>query len=635
MPVIEFGKTLKELRQRKGWQQERLLNTFSDYYPVINRLERGELLPRDDAMYQIMDVLETPIDEIIYPHLGKQSMDAYALRNKLIHALDSKDLLEAQAAYDEISAMLDISDKLNRQFMLMQQARILELQGKPADKIMPLVLSGINETFEDFSENSPGDKVLVFEEPELFHILAKLHARNGNMSAAIKMLEDTKQGLQRLPTGERERDRRIMPIILSLADCQLKVKAYANVLETCETGLYISAMRTNGQGTPELLAYKADALFNMGKRQEVTPLLRMAFAGYLMLGEKEMAIDILAKAGKDYGITFETYGMENLDIPARKLTSYARGKIPSCNTLGDTLNILREEAGLSKSALCKGICSVSNLLKIENDDIKGHIHYVEPMMQRLGRDPMLYFNFFLLRKDFEARELKDLINLLLIHRKRDQASAALEKLKTYKAYTSGVNLQFVLRVEAALFATSQGATHPKVEDMLLEALHTTCPKFNEKDIIDYPLTHDESVIINMLAGFHMENKDLRRAAKIYEALLDNLNRRYVDEQEKSRMYPAVMFNYSTCLGRLDRRLEALEIVAEAEEFSRNRGRLDSLPTLISNKAYNLYMRGGKDKSLPYFALSYYGYAIFEDYGRAVNMSIKQDQAMRFFGIKFD
>jgi len=626
----------KEMRQRKGLQQEQLLDIISEYSPVINRLERGELLPRPDATNYIMDKLGAQVKEVIYPHLGEQSIEVYALRGRLIQALDNKDLPEAQAVYDKISGLIDLGIPESRQFFLSQKARLLEMQGAPSNEIMPLVQKGIKETYDDFNESSPGEKVLILEEPELFHTLARLHIRNGDLPAAARILEETMHGLQRLPTGERERDRRIIPIILSLVDCRQKTGAYEDALKTCDMGLNISAMRSNGQGTPELLLHKAAAWLSLGRgKEEAARLIRMGFAGHMTLGEKELAMDALGKAKKDYGITFETYGMENLDIPPRKWMPYARGKVPPHNSIGEMIKILREEKKITITDLCRGICSISNLHKIENGDVHGHVHYVEPLMQRLGRDPMMYFNFFLLRRDFEAHELKDLIRLLLIFRKHDEAAAALEKLKTYKAYKKGANLQFVRRVEAALFVAAYKYTHPEVEKMLLEALRLTCPQFEEKDISGYHLTLDESVIINMLASHYMEKKELKRAAKIYEALLDNLNRRYVDEQEKARMYPTVMFNLTTCQGRLNRRDEAMETIKVADEFSRSRGRLDSLPSLMANKAYNLYMKGDKEKSLPYLALAYYGFEIFKDYGRAVSMTTWQEQAKELFGIEFD
>ena len=656
--TINLGGTVKELRIRKGLQEEYLLQMLSnaDYFPVLNRIERGMLLPKPDAVPALLEALGAPMEEIVYSTIGDEPT-AHMLRHTLLHALDNKYLPEAQAIYENLTAIVggngDDTDTTTQQFILSQRARLLELQGKPASEIMPLVYEGLMLTLDDFNEDSPGEAVLVYEEPELFHTLARLHAKGGNFASAIKILTDTLRGLQKLPTGERERDRRIVPIVLSLADCQLKAGDYSKVLETCELGIHTAAMRSAGQGIPEFMLYNAAALFSLGNaKEEIAPWLKMSFAGHIMLGERDMAMDVLRKSKEDFGISFKTYGMEELDIPQSKKVPYAQGTMPHYGLIGYMIRFWRDEARLNQKQLCQGICSASNLNKIEKGEIHGHMHYIEPIMQRLGRDPLLYFNFFLLLADFEAKELRDMIHLLMGQRKHKAAATALEKLKTYKAYGAEIetkpgtkarpapkpNLQFVKRIEATLYAAenrTKDGPSPETERKLLEALHITWPQFKEKDISSYPLTLDESVLINYLANYYMENKELERAAKMYKGLIDNLKKRYVDEREMARMYGTVMFNYSTCLGRMEMRVEALEVIDEAAEFSRIHSRLSTLPVLMGNKAFNLYKRGKEVEALPYLALAYYGCMMFKDYGRAGHMSIIQDQAMRFFDIQFD
>jgi len=627
---------MNELRQRRGWQQERLLDELAFYAPVMHRLEKGGQLPREDSLSHVLDKLGAPLDEFICAHFEGQPLWVYALCDELVQALDCNDIEMARGLYDEISLIEDLSaNEIGQQFLLSQGARLLELQGKLDDEILPMVLDGIGITYDDLDENSPGDKVLLFEEPELFHTLARIYARKGELKAAIKILAETVSGLQRLPTGERERDRRVAPLLLSLVDCQLKIGAFNDALDTCELGIHISAIRNIGIRVPDFLLNKAYALQALHRHSDIVPILRMVYAGFLLLGEKARADDVLAKAYDDFGVTFKTYGMENLDIPQVKRQPYKRGAVPACKNIGEMIRILREEAGISLKELSQGICSIANLSKIENNEIKAHMHYVEPILQRLGRDPLLYCNFFLRKDDFEARELRDLIQLLFMIGNSKQASEALKKLKKYKAYKSKANLQFVKRVETILFAVENGDDHPDNEVMRLEALRLTWPNFDEKDISRKPLTLDESFIISGLAWYYMNKGELKRASKIYESLLENIDRRYVDEYEKARVYNGNLIDYTTCLGRMDRRTEALEILDEAENFEQSRGALSPLPMIAANRAYSLYERGEKEKSQAYFAMAYYGFLMFKDYGRAAHIKIAQRLVRERFGFEFD
>ena len=633
MANTHVGSTIKNLRARKKWQQEKLLSMLDYYEPNMYRLELGMQMPGSDSLRDVMEILDAPMNEMLCPRLENQPMEVYVLRYRLQQALDNKCLHESQNLYVEMLSMMNHKDPVNRQFILCQRARLMELQGKETAEILSIVLEAILQTYKEFNEDSPGNDVLLFEEPVLFHILAKLYARLGRRQDSIRILKQTCFGLQKFSIGERERDRRAVPILLTLADMLMQAGEYQEAIQICEVGINTSAMRCLGQGMPEFMQLKSDAMKKHDPCAKIDQLLRMAFAGFLLLGEREKAIAVIEGAKKKHGITVNTYGMENADVATVKKVPYARGLPPACHSIGEMIHILRIEAGLTLAELCQGICSIPTLSRIEKGEIKGHMYYIEPILQRLGRDPLLYCNFFLSRRDFEAIEIRDMIHLLLIHRKYDQAAELLEKLKTYKSFESRSNLQFVRYVEIVLQTRKQkDIESSEIEKMLLETLHMTCPKFNEDWIKYYPLTHRESILINRLANLYMKTGELSRSANIFAALITNLDRRYVDEFEKARIYAAVMFNYSTCLGRADRRKEALEVIEKALEFEQSRGRLSSLPDLIFNKAYCIFVKGNESTCLPYFVLSYYGSCLFEEYGQANNISITHKFIYEKFGL---
>ena len=547
MAHIYFGSTLKELRARKKWQQEKLLDMLEHYMPSVYRLESGVQMPGSDSLRLVMDALDAPIEEILCPHLDDQPMEVYILRDRLLQALDNKDLHEAHKLYNEVVALMQHEGPVNRQFVLSQQARLMELRGEDAADILPLVIDGLMQTYEDFNEQSPGNNVLIFEEPELFHTLARLKARLGELQEAIGMLKETYDGLQRFSIGERERDRRSVPILLTLAGLHMQAGELQEAIKICNVGMDTSAKRSTGRGMPEFMHIKTEAMLRLNPKTKCDNMLRMALAGHLLLGEREKADAILMNTKRNFGITVNTYGMENADIAPVIKVPYARGLPVACKSIGKMIRILREQAKLTLGDLSQGIYSTANLSKIEKGEIQGHMFYIEPILQRLGRDPSLYCNFFLLKKDFEAIEMRDMIHLLLIHHKYDKAAELLKKLKTFDSFKSRANLQFVRSVELELKLINQSDLNPSdAENMLLETLRMTCPKFDEDRTKHYPLTHNESILINKLAIHYMETGELSRAANIFAALIANLDRRYVDEFEKARMYASVMFNYSTC-----------------------------------------------------------------------------------------
>jgi len=636
MSILYYGKTIKELRERKRWSHWQLINNLNYYEPVLHRVEKGILLPGDENVSHILDTLGLTLDDFLVPHFEGQSIDIHILCDQLLHALYTKEAEKALSLFNKLLAIKDFNSKpINHQFFLSQKAKLMELQGRPDNEIMLLVQEGLEITLENSNTNDPRNIALLFEEPELFHTLARIHARKGDTSTAIRILTETRNGLIRQPTGKRERDRYIIALLLTLAECQLQACAYQDALDTCDLGIHTSAIRSEGMSTPDFMLFKVKALHGLGQEQQLTSLLRLAYTGYLLLGEKEKADNVMRIAKQEFCVQFNTYGMDELDIPKVKKQPYARGKTPSCDSIGEMIFLLRKEAGLSLKELSQGICSTANLSKIENKRIKAHMHYVEPLLQRLGRDPQLYCNFFLRKDEFEARELRDYIHLLLVTNNHDKAAEELVKLKEYKKYNTGVNLQFILRAEAMLFMKNHGAKNPEFEKQLIEALALTWPDYNEDDLYRKPLTYNESIIIDCLAISYMASEDYKRACKIYEALISNLDRRYVDVREKSRMYAGLIYNYSICLAKLDRRSDALEIIQQAEEFEQRHGVLNVLPLLTYNKAFNLYEKSEKEKSLAYFAMAYYGFTIFKEHGRANAISIARNRVKKNFGIILD
>ena len=636
MSVVHFGKTITELRRRKMWQQERVVDNLASYFPVIHRLEKGAFLPRDEVIQEILDALESPMDEFVCTHFETQAMETSLLCTDLTHTLDIGNLDEAKEIYAQILSTEGTASQLvTMQFLLSQKARMMELAEEPDDKVLTIVKEALGITYENLTNESPGKDVLVFDEPELFHTLARVSARQGNVAIAIQILTDTKNGLLRQPTGERERDRRIAPILLTLADYQLMTQAYKDAYDSCELGFHISATRGAGQGAPEFILRKAQALQGLRRTKECAPLLKMAYAGFLILGQREHANNAMLMYQDLFGEKFNTYGMEKLDIPQAARQNYARGNIPPCSHVGEMIRILRNEAGISLGELSQGICSIANLGKLENKQISRHMHYVEPLLERLGRDALLYCNFFLRADDFEARELRDLIDLLMTDCKFEEAAEQLDKLKKYNAYGSRANLQFVLRAEATLAEAFDKASPDEMHELLLKALHITWPGYDETKITQQPLTIDETVLINHIAIIYMQQGELRRASKILEALADNLDRRYVDERLKASVHEAVMLNLSACYGRMERRLEALEVIDDAEQFSRSRVRCWSLTSLYANKAFNLFQLGDAEQSLACYALSYYVALMFGDYGKDRTIYFIRKRTKEFFSIEFD
>jgi transcriptional regulator with XRE-family HTH domain len=292
------------------------------------------------------------------------------------------------------------------------------------------------------------------------------------------------------------------------------------------------------------------------------------------------------------------------------------------------------QAGLSLKELCHGICSESTLYRIEkgvNGIKQPSVYLLEALMQRLGRSIDLYFDTFMSVSDFNEKQMRNEIIVLLTLRKYDEAENLLEQLQAKANYQTGINLQFILSSKSTIVAAKEGHEQHYI-DLVNRAIKITIPDFDEREIERYRLTYIEITLINKLATHSAENNKALHTAKIYEQLRNSINRFYLDEREKLKTYIMILYNYSKCLGLMKRYDEALEIIAEGEMLSSQSERLTMLPGLMLNKACDYFELGKIDESLPYFALYYYGCEIVE---KRKNQNKAKDYVIENLNIMFE
>ena len=603
MTILHAGNFLQTLRYRKSLTQNNFANKLNVHPVTQTRREAGKQLYAKNIH---MD------EEIIYLHLDNQHMDVLAKRQDLIYALDKNEIKNATVLLNEMKNLPNMDTHVNIQFICSQEARLAEKQGKPAQHIRALVKKGLALTFNKSDKAIPGTTALLYEEPELFHTLARTYAIDDNLPEAIRVLKSLTANLDLLPTWDKDKERQAVPVLLSLARCQHQAGLYYEAAETCKRGIDLSATRRRGLHIPDFIYIQAQIQYAQG--QDCTQLLSCVYFCYTLLHNFNKA-ETLRKTARDVmGVTIHTYGVDKLACTPKESTLSSHNELKDCHSIGALIRNLRECKELSLEELAVGICSRATLSRIELDTVSKKAHYIIPLLQRLGRDAHIYALFYLRKEEFLNIQKQENIHMLQTMGNNKKATLLLDELRDKKEYKKYANLQFIKRAEALIFSEENPNAHDEYISMLLEALYITCPQYNERDIDQYTLTHDEIILINSLANYYTNAQDYMRSINIFEKLLYNLRQTHIDKNEKSKMYGTVIYNYSRCLGRAGYRDDALKLIEEGLAFDRECGCLFGLSELIFNKAYNMYMLGDKEKSVPYFLQSYYGVTALENYG---------------------
>jgi transcriptional regulator with XRE-family HTH domain len=626
MASIITGNLIKELRRRRRWQRCQLLRGNSHAELTAGRVECNVQNPMEDTYRDFMTMLEMPVEDFFYTN-----MNIY--RSPLLDCLAEPENTEAQAEAARLIALLEekkgFKKDIYRQFLLSCKARLYRNTGAALDTIKKTVREGMAVTFPEFDENNLTDEMLILEEPALLHTLALACADKGDYPEAIRILQYIRKGLDKLPEDEREKEKKLPLILLSLADNLMRVSEYAQALEICELGYAASVKRQRGRCCPDFAYRKALALERLGQNGECKLLLHLAYFGYTLLRNPKMAERVREDAKGRFNIEINTYGCDTLEFIKYSFQPKPYDAPVECDKIGNFIRVLRKRAGISQAALCQGICDISVLSRIENNKIQANVYFLEAFMQRLGRDINLYFTTFLSAHSFYEKQKRDEIMSRLVNRQYDAAEKLLAELETSEAYHTGVNLQFIKNAKASIIESKEGYNNNHI-NMVREALKITRPDFDENKIPQYRLTYYELMLINKMAIHDTENNNRNHGLKIFERLRDSMNGSYADESEKIRMYSVVLYNYSKNLGLQKRYDEALEIIAEGEELELRHGSFKLLPDFSINKACDLLEMGEKEKSVPYFALAYYGSLLLKDDAAVIN-----DYVRERLGIEFD
>ena len=651
MPSIS-KETIRNLRKRKKWTQIQLLaklnlSDMSEDHIVIydlddieytsanlSKVESGLQNPTELTTKKIMKALDMPVETFFCPYLDNQPMYIYDEMDRINHLLgteDSDDWEDAAVLVGKLETQEGFETSVNKQFIVSCKAQLNELRDGEPQITIDLAREGLAITYEEFDENKFEGDVLLFEEPNLIHMLALGYHRKGDTDAAQGMLRYICEGLERLPGDAREKEKKLAPILMSISDILMQKDKYSEALDTCRHGRTVSDKRNKGKYTPRFAHKEAVCYFLLGDEVSSKRYFQYAYFGYSLLHKEKKAQAILKEAIEKYNLYFDTYGVENLAFKKFPF-KIGHGRSVKCDTIGRLIAELRMDAKMSQDELSKGICSREVLSRIENSETQGKVYYMEAFMQRLGRDINKYYTSFIGPSDFREKQIRDEIISRLADFKYEEAEELLAVLRDKKSYKSKGNLQFIKIAEAEIYASRNGYNNPEYFGMLKSALKITKPGFDEERTDEYRLTYNEIGIIQQLAIHYCESDEMERGCRLFEMLRDSMNFFYKDGKEKVRMYTSLLYNYSKCLGLMGRHLEALDIIDEGEIIELCHDRVNLLPGFAVNLAFNWYGMGKIKESVPYFAMAYYGSCLFgytED-SQAVQDYVKE----RILGLNF-
>ena len=614
MPSFASAMMIRDMRYRKQMQQRMLQE--DELGNTITRIEGGKHEPLHSTLSKTMDIMGMPVETYFYPYLENVSTDVFALRDHILYLLEQAEeqplaLEEAKKLTAKMQTMGNFSKGINRQMILSLQTRILALEGQDPAKIITLAIEGILETYPEYNQQTFDDNILLFEESTLKHSAAKALAII-DPPAAIQQLQKISAGIERLHGDDKDKERRLPPVMLDLAQLLAKTGDYPQALAVCEQGLEVSKRRNGGKHMPDFAYIKAIALEAQGWKKEAEELLMQAYYGFIAMRRPQKAAQVQAHAQK-MGITLKTYGVENLPSKMPAVT-FEYGKYIPATSVSSLIRNLRFDADIDQKTLYQGICSRAAFERFMRGETQGKVYHLEPFFQRFGRDLDKYLDTFLSRDEFAGKQLRDKAFTLTANGRYEEAQICLDQLKKRKDFKKDINLQFVKMEEATIHSGLVGRDAKHME-LLKQAWAITMgglDPMNDYAIAQTRLTHNEIIIVNQIAINMCKNGEIYKGACLLKSLMESMDRFYVDDSEKKRMYPTLMYNYNNQQESLNWNQETLDFAIKGEELCLKYSNLTLMPGFMSNRGCALFKLNEKEKSLPYLVVAHYVAALLGD-----------------------
>ena len=229
------------------------------------------------------------------------------------------------------------------------------------------------------------------------------------------------------------------------------------------------------------------------------------------------------------------------------------------NDLGITIKELRIKKNISQSELCHGICSQSQISKIEKGMIYPSSILLYQLSERLGIDPNNIFALTQNKRLKYVENVKYVIKDCLKQKQYKELYEIVKKEKNLNNFQTKEEKQFLIWHEAiAIFIVDKSLKNAL--DFLNNALKLT---LTNSDF----LSEREIDIMQTMAIFYAENKEYEKSINILKRCLSNFNK--LDFPRDKEIKLKIMLNLAKSLDFTYQHEEAIKYIDKGIKLAIN------------------------------------------------------------------
>ncbi len=303
-------------------------------------------------------------------------------------------------------------------------------------------------------------------------------------------------------------------------------------------------------------------------------------------------------------------------------------------SIGEVIKQRRIELGLTQEELCEGIYEPPTMSRIETGRQTPSRTKLNALLQRLGLPDDRYYAL-LSDRELKIADLQKEIVSCNVLGKQEKGLEMIEELERIADPQDTTIQQFILRSKVILGKLEDGEIEPysleQRQEMLMQAIRLTSPKFNLEEIDRGLYSLDEVKIINQIALNFSRNGEHKKAIEIYNQLLRYIKKHFQNILQSGGLLPLVAYNYARELGLVRHHEDALEIAQLGWQACVQYGQYRWLPATIALIAECYHFLEEDEKSKEHYRQSFYLCQAINDEG-CLNTVIKETQ--KYFGTDF-
>lgn len=304
-------------------------------------------------------------------------------------------------------------------------------------------------------------------------------------------------------------------------------------------------------------------------------------------------------------------------------------------SIGEVIKQRRIELGLTQEELCEGIYEPPTMSRIETGRQTPSRTKLNVLLQRLGLPDDRYYALLSDQERKIADLQKEIVSCNVLG-KREKGLEMIAELERIADPQDSTVQQFILRSKVILGRLENGEAQPysleERQEMLLQAIRLTSPRFDLKEIEKGLYGLDEVKVINQIALNFSRNGEHKKAIEIYYQLLRYIKKHFQNILQSGGLLPLVAFNYARQLLLVGRYEDALEIAQLGWQSCVQYGQYSTLSEILEIIAESYYFLGEKEKSKEFYYQAYY---ISKATGNCRETNDVKDNAKKYLGIDFE